>query len=61
VSAERVQQPDTDEELEPIPLRAGRSPSWWISTPRSKPRKRRISRTAGCWMSSIPWQFSIFE
>ena len=39
-------------ELEPMPLRAGRSPSWWISRPRSKSRKRSTSRTAGCLISS---------
>ena len=39
-------------ELDPIPLRAGRSPSWRISIPRVMLRYRRTSLTDG-WAISL--------
>ena len=45
--------PTVNAELEPMPLRAGRSPSWCSSTPRSIRRQRSVSRTAGWRISSM--------
>ena len=53
--------PTVNDELDPMPLRAGRSPSWWISTPRVMSRNFSDSRTDGCRISSTAWTRSIWE
>ena len=49
----QVISPTVNEELDPRPERAGKSPSWWISTPSFHSKYENTPRTAGCSISEI--------